>query len=35
MQVLQLLRAPIGGRYSSDPDELGEAMEKRGGVSVY
>lgn len=31
MEAFQLLRALIGGRYSSDLDELGEAWRKGEG----
>lgn len=31
MQAFQVLRALIGGRCNSDPDELREAMERRDG----
>lgn len=35
MEAFLLLRAPEGGRYSSDANKLGEAVEKRRGVFVY
>lgn len=34
MHTFQVFRAPTGGRPSRDPDELREAVEKRGEVCL-
>lgn len=34
MHTFQVFRAPTGGRPSCDPDELREAVEKRGEVCL-